>query len=341
MLPLSSPHNAFASVTACVKAALTSPLVLVCTEQVVERWVYSCIYEAVELSVIRPDNAEMQGRDAVDKDRTVGFRRQSPPLVRNAINRLLTALGWGMPLDVSQLDHNQSTESEQTLETTSDQSLDVGGTRVTNLSPLEVPTAHGQDQTTPIDATDDSFRPTTPPTPIASMHDQGDNDPRIRITSREGIVEMEVRLPPRILSTHTELDDELASSPDHRATASQNSEHSTSTRTYHRITQLSSEPAQMISAIVTEHLVGVAMLPIKLIVLRLIAAHYVARHGGLVRNIMPLPSLSDMTWRSFGIQMSRLALCSTMEIAIDLSLWGLQYAAITRVGQTVFGWGGL
>ncbi len=324
--------------------ALISPVVLICAEQAFERWIYSCTYEAVESSIIRPDNADMQSRDTIDKDRTIAFlglRRQSMPLVRNTINKFLTLLGWGVPL-MTGPEQNPSTSSAQLVGSTGGPSLDIGGTRVSNLTPLEIPNSHGQNHATATEIEDPSFRPTTPTTPLTSTHDQGENDPRIRITSREGIVEMEVRLPPRILSTEVEITESPISSPNHRDDALQDNTNPPSSRSYHRITNLSSEPAQMISAIVKAQLIGVVILPMKLIVLQRIATHYLTSHEGngvKVQSMIPLPNLRDLTWRSLGILMSRVALCNALEFAIDLSLWSLQYKAITLVGQSVFAWG--
>jgi hypothetical protein len=100
----------------------------------------------------------------------------------------------------------------------------------------------------------------------------------------------------------------------------------------------------MIGAIVKSQLVGWAVLPFKLVVLRLVASHYLARqkdHGVALRFVEPFPNLNDLSLRSIGIGMSRVALCSALELAIDLSLWSAQYLAVTTVGKTVFDWGAL
>ena len=339
---------------------LTSPVLLICAEHFLERWVYSTIYEAVESSVIRPDNADMQSRDAGTKDRAtkiLGLRRQSPPLIQNVVNRLLMGLGWGQPLALRSTERNQPYERAQTLASTQGRNLDLGGVQVTNVTPLELAAAQTPDQvisdtsttevlTIPIDTVHTMGRsttpPVTPPSPTASIADQEDNDPRIRITNREGIVEMEVRLPPRILSTRTEVADAFSVLPN--LMASRNPASTPANRSYHRVTQLSSEPAQMISAVVKAQIVGLALLPLRVVVLRLVASHYLGRQAGnvgLERMVKPLPSIGDLSWRTVGIQISRVALCGALELSIDLGLWGLQYLAVTKVGKSLFGWGTL
>ncbi|KAF2134237.1 hypothetical protein P153DRAFT_280785 [Dothidotthia symphoricarpi CBS 119687] len=331
LLPLSLHYNASASAMDFLKAVLTSPAVLVCADHFYERWIHAAIYDAVEISVIRPDNADVESPETPRKDRTtaiLGLRRQSPLFIRDAINRLLVAIGWG-----------QSIETLQKPSVGEGQTIDVGGTQITNMSRLELPVAHTEDQniveprsdvvSIPIETIVELIRPTTPPTP-AFEYDQDENDPRIRITSREGIVEMEVRLPPRVLSSHTEV--VPAQSVGSRVMG---------TNPHHRVTQLSTEPSQMIGAIVKSQIVGLAVLPLKLVVLRLIASHYYARRGGPVRTVMPLSGFSDLSWRTVGTHASRIALCGALELSIDLTLWGLQYFAVTNVGKNFFGWGTL
>ena len=234
--------------------------------------------------------------------------------------------------------------------------METGSTRVTSLARLDVPLARaerhaaggGEDRenvvTIPIEALDRLMRPATPPTPTISDHD--DNDPRIRITSREGIVEMEVRLPPRILSTHSEVAEE-ASRYDH-GVAWQNEEGGRGRRAFHRVTQLSTEPSQMIGAVVKAQLVGLAVLPLKLAVLRVVACHYKtggghrAVGGGMGGRVVDgLWGMDELSWQSVGRQVSRVALCGALELAIDLSMWSVQYWAVTRVGSSLFGWGRL
>ncbi|CAO2648829.1 Nn.00g097780.m01.CDS01 [Neocucurbitaria sp. VM-36] len=357
LLPFSSQYDASASIVGCLKATLTCPVVFVCMEHFIERWVYSAVYEAVESSVIRPDNADMQSRDAGSKDRAtqiLGLRRQSPPLIRDAVNKLLRVLGWGQPFASQSTERKAFNESVHTLDSNEGRDLDIGTTsRVTNLTPLELAVTRSHDQlgtepsiaelTIPIDVLDGMAQPTTPPSPTASIPDDEDNDPRIRITNREGIVEMEVRLPPRILSSHTEVEDTSALLRHHHL-ASRNPLSTLTNRSYHRVTQLSSEPAQMISAVVKAQIVGLALLPIRLVVLRLVASHYLAAqpgYAGLSRVVKPFPSLSDLSWRCIGFQVSRIALCGALELTIDLGLWGMQYLAITRLGKYIFGWGTL
>jgi hypothetical protein len=87
------------------------------------------------------------------------------------------------------------------------------------------------------------------------------------------------------------------------------------------------------------------MLPIKMITLRMMASHYLASQGGGYagphRMVGSLSAFQKLNGQSIGIQLSRVALCGALEFGIDLSLWGLQYMAITRFGKAIFGWGAL
>lgn len=155
---------------------------------------------------------------------------------------------------------------------------------------------------------------------------------------------MEVRLPPRILSTHTQVAEGSDPLQDDAAAESRNRARSMDGHGYHRVTQLSCEPAQMISAMVRAQLVGLVMLPLRMATLRAIASHFVARqegHAGSYRIVGGLGLGEGVGWRNIGTQLSRVALCGALELTIDLGLWGLQYLAITKFGQSVFGWGAL
>lgn len=359
LIPLSIYYNPYASLLDCMKAMLTSPALLVIADQYLERWVHASIHEAIELSIIRPNNADIQGRDTAAKDRArtiLGLRRRSPPVVRKVINSFLTFIGWGQPLASGTTEGRRSSDVERIVGIDEGQTFDVSDTRVTNITPLELPMIQTQaeQQTEPsheesveiaVDGVDEPSRPTSPFTPTASITDQEDNDPRIRITNREGIVEMEVRLPPRILSSHTEAADGSGSlhqggpTVHHEASSS-----SSARRPYHRVTRLSSEPAQMISAVVKAQLVGLAILPLRLVALRLVASHFLAGQEGqtsALRTVRLLPSINDLSWRTVGLQISRVALCNALDLAIDLGLWGVQYFTITNIGRRVFGWGTL
>ena len=347
-MPFSIHYNTSGTAVDVLMAALTSPVVMVIAEHFYTRWIYSAIFEAVESFIIRPDNADIESPDALSKDRAtsiLGLQRRSPPLVRSAINKLLVFLGWCEPDAVPGTSLAPSVANAV-------QSVEVAGTQITDLAPIEIPVSRIERQTTdganestvtvPIDFLDDLMRPTTPPTPTTSDHDE--NDPRIRITSREGIVEMEVRLPPRVISSYSEILDVQPTSSGHNHHASRNTHHRASPPSHHRVTQLSTEPSQMIGAIVKSQLVGWAVLPFNLVLLRLVASHYLAsqkNHGVALRFVEPFPNLNDISLRSIGIGMSRVALCSALELAIDLSLWSVQYLAVTTVGKTVFDWGAL
>jgi hypothetical protein len=269
-------------------------------------------------------------------------------MVQKVIRRLMMALGWGGLEKPNEADRPPSFQSPHQNHPIDGQTIDMGSATITNVTPLELGVAQTQSShpaevldvdnlATSVIAVDELERPPTPLTPLVSDTQDDDDDPRIRITSREGIVEMEVRLPPRILSTHTEIADAVASSQ-----AQHHEEYPQNSRPYHRVSQLSLESADKISAIVKTQLVALAVLPFKLVVLRLVASHYLANHSlstGISRDVVPLPSLKDLTWRSMGTQASRLALCSVLQVAIDLSLWSIQYAISLNLGKRLFGWG--
>ncbi|KNG49257.1 small nucleolar ribonucleoprotein complex subunit [Stemphylium lycopersici] len=348
LLPFSLHYDASNSMVDCIRAALTSPVVLLCLEHSIERWISACVYEAVESSIIRPDKPDIASRDANGKDRALaglGLRRESPPLIRTAIQKMLVMLGWASPLVPQSTGRQQSVELAPALNPAEGQTIDIGGTRVTNATPLNLPVVQSQDLPVrePMDAVEELMRSTTPPASTTGS-EQDENDPRIRITSREGIVEMEVRLPPRTLSTHTEVAEAFGASRDGRASEARSQARLSEHAPYHRVTQLSCEPAQMISAMVRAQLVGLAMLPVRLVTLRMIASHYLASQGrlaGPLRIVSSLDLSTDLSWHDMSTQFSRVALCGGLEMTIDLGLWGLQYLAITKFGRRLFGWGAL
>lgn len=355
LLPLSLHYDACSSGLDFFRAIVTSPVVLLCVEHSMERWIYACVYEAVESSIIRPDKPDTPHRDANGKDRALavlGLRRQSPPLIRNAIQTVLAMLGWASPVTWPSTVQKQAIELAPTLDSRNDRTIDIGGTRVTNATPLNLPVVQTREESgsEPIDMgvinmqmdiLEELMRSTTPPASTAES-EQDENDPRIRITSREGIVEMEVRLPPRTLSTHTEVAEAFGSSRDHGAGDLSSAAHLADKKSYHRVTQLSCEPAQMISAMVRAQLVGLAMLPIRMVTLRTIASHYLASqglHAGPHRSVSSLDFVNNFSWVGVGSLLSRIALCGALEMTIDLRLWEWQYLVITQLGQKVFGWG--
>ena len=310
----------------------------------------------MDSSIIRPENSDVQRRNS-DQDwaaNALGLKTKSPPAIRSIINKVLSAIGWGKPYVPEETGVQTSHQPTLTLTAVDDNVVEIGETQITNVTPLELPIVQTGNSvrdepptadviTIPIDVVDEMIRPTTPPSPRESVLNDDDNDPRIRITSREGIVEMEVRLPPRILSSHTEVADALDSASNQQLISS-HLETKRADSPYHHVTQLSSEPAQMIAAIVKAQLVGFAMLPIKLVTLRLLAFHYLSSNIGptdSARLIRPVFALDELSWRSVATQVSWVALCGALETGIDLSLWGLQYCAIVAYGKGAFGWGTL
>lgn len=354
LTPLSVYHDvASGSALGVAKAVLTSPMVMVIAEHFYERCIYSAIFEAVETFIIRPDNADIESPDAISKDRAtsiLGLQRRSPPLIRNAIHKLLVVLGWAEAAVPGEEGRKFSLDSVMSA----GQSTEAASAQITDLLPVDIPVSRtggaatdgASDDTLtitiPATTAEQTIRPTMQQT--SSGSDNSDNDPRIRITSREGIVEMEVRLPPQVISSHTEILDAQSGSPSRSNVASQRNNRLASTQRHHRVTQLSTEPSQMIGAIVKAQLVVLAVLPFKLVVLRLVASHYLASqgHSGIIpRYVETFPSPDDISLRSLGIGLSRVGLCAAFELAIDLSLWSVQYLAVTTTGKSKFGWGAL
>ncbi|EUC38606.1 hypothetical protein COCCADRAFT_32265 [Bipolaris zeicola 26-R-13] len=357
LLPAYLPQHATNSFADRFAVFFFSPAIILCSEHILERWVYACVYEAVESSIIRPDKPDTASRDVNGKDRALtvlGLRRESPRLIRNGIHKILWMLGWASPLAASSTERKQTAGVNETRDMSDAQTIHVGGTRVTNATPLSLPVVQTQDQranepleadviTMPVSAVDELMRSTSPPGSTADSEEE-ENDPRIRITSREGIVEMEVRLPPRTLSSHSEVAETFGSPREGRRSESVGAVDLWEKERYHRVTQLSCEPAQMIGAMVRAQLVGLAMLPIRMLTLQTIALHYLSRQGrqgGPHRMISSLEIGSDLSVVGISRQVLRVALCGALEMAVDLGLWQMQYLAITKLGRELFGWGTL
>lgn len=348
--PLSRHYDVSTSPIELYKVLLTSPAILECAGQLLERWMYAKIFEAVESSVICPDNPDVASPDLHNRYRiltTLGLRQPSPPSVRKAIRRLMVAIGWGTPLESREASTELIHQRAQPLAQPQGRTVDVAGTTVRDVAPLDLPVAQ-HDTNSGLDNLDEDVmlvaavneleRPMTPVSPSASILQHDTDDPRIRITSREGIVEMEVRLPPRTISTHTEVADALGSVQVHLEDALTRHE-----RPHHRVSKLSLLPADKISSIVKAHLVGIAVLPLRLVVMRLVAAHYLGGAGtaGSARTALPIPRIWDLSLHPIGTQVSRLALSNVLHVAIELSMWGLQYVLALNLGKSLFGWGDL
>ncbi|KAJ6193525.1 hypothetical protein J3E72DRAFT_251964 [Bipolaris maydis] len=357
LLPAYLPQHATNVFAGRFTVFFFSPAIILCSEHILERWVYACVYEAVESSIIRPDKPDTASRDVNGKDRALtvlGLRRESPRLIRNGIHKVLWMLGWASPLAASSTEQKQTVGVNSTRDTSDAQTIQVGGTRVTNATPLSLPVVQTQDQranepleadviTIPVRAVDELMRSTSPPGSTTDSEEE-ENDPRIRITSREGIVEMEVRLPPRTLSSHSEVADTFGPTREGRRSESMGAADLWEKERYHRVTQLSCEPAQMIGAMVRAQLVGLVMLPIRMLTLQTIALHYLSsqgRQGGPHRMISSLEIGSGLSLEGISRQALRVALCGALEMAMDLGLWQMQYLAITKVGRDWFGWGTL
>lgn len=112
----------------------------------------------------------------------------------------------------------------------------------------------------------------------------------------------------------------------------------------YRVTNLSMGPASMIGSIITEQLIKWTLLSVHITTIRVLASHYLRSQGIPIpygRRLFPSPYLRNIGLRSIGITLSRLALCSALEVAFKLSLWGCQWALTVFVGKTWFSWGKL
>lgn len=338
-----------------LKAFVTSPFVLVCLEHFFERWVYAIINAPVEATIIRPTNPDLISPEHGERERTtaiLGLRKKSPKFVQNGIAALFGFIGWS-DSDISTSPQSGSM-AVRADNLSSGDGVAVNGNQIQNINRLSIdaPAMPGTEATetvtVPISSVSEvrPFSPfgSPPLSPTTSQASHNDGDPRIRITTRGNLVEMEVRLPPHVLSSHTEVAGSGPPTPIQRDIASPSSMRFPGTMPYHRVTQLSSEPSSMLGAICKSQIVGIVSLPLKLVTLRLVASHYLAgQHGSCasrgVYDVFSIPSQLD--WKHTGALMSRLALCSMLELAIDLGLWGCQYLTVSWLGVRAFDWGTL
>lgn len=317
------------------------PIFFISVERVFERWLHAVVSKVVKTSIIRPDNPDVVRSNIDSEDQLqadLGSRRGTPSVVRSLITRLMTALGW-TEIDVNkEADYERRREPQ--LQIDHPEQPTVNGTAIENLRPVDIPVVQGHDDArSTAEAVPE--RPTTPPSPTLLHVRLDDEDPRIRITNREGIVEMEVRLPPRVLSAHTNV---LSSPQERQVEPSRETGLAPNNRPYHRVSILSTGPSTWAGTITVVHFVTIATIPMRMIILRLIASHYLAGQGGRFnsqRLVGPLFSMKDLSWRSVGVQVSRIALCSGLQVAIDIALWGLQYVTTVKIGKGLFGWGTL
>ncbi|KAF9730549.1 hypothetical protein PMIN06_006580 [Paraphaeosphaeria minitans] len=358
LLPFSVNHNPLASPTGFLLALATSPFVFVCLEHLLERWLYAIINAPIQATILRPDNPDMISPGEGNRERTtsiLGLRKQSPNFVKNTIAKVIRFIGWGNA-DVTA--SQPSLTSSQAHSLPNSDAIEVRGRRVSNVSRLQVPgmlqgrsieTREGPETVIlPMSSLSEvlpfSPFPSPPLSPIVSQTSHNDSDPSIRITTRGDLVEMEVRLPPQVISSHTELAGTGRSTPVPRDVASPTPARSPGLSPYHRVTQLSSEPSSMIGSICKAQVVSLVSLPLKLVTLRLVASHYLASReefagSRVVLGAFVLPS--EVDWKSIGALLSRLTLCGTLELAIDLSLWGCQYWTVMWLGTRLFDWGAL
>jgi hypothetical protein len=359
LLPISVHYSALASPSEFLLAFATSPFVFVCLEHYFERWVYAIVSTPIEATIIRPNNPDMISPEEGNRSRTaaiLGLRKHSPEIVRNTIAKFLSFIGWGDPDFV---ESRSFPIPSQAHDFQNSHATDVAGRRASNINIFPVPGVLQNSSaepgievtetiTVPISSLSEvapfSPPPSPPLSPTASQTSHNDGDPRIRITTRGDLVEMEVRLPPHVLSSHTEVAGSGPPTPVPRDIASPTPLRSPGMLPYHRVTQLSTEPSLMIGSVCKAQIVSLVSLPLKLVTLRLVASHYLAgrqesagSRGVLGALVLP----SEVDWKSIGALVSRLALCGTLELAIDLTLWGCQYWTVQWLGTRVFGWGTL
>ncbi|KAF1949405.1 hypothetical protein CC80DRAFT_429231 [Byssothecium circinans] len=353
LVPYSLHYKATASISNFVLASLTSPFVFICMQHIYARCVAKHTRKAFMLAIKHPENSDFPGPDDTRGDREKAGDWFFPNM-QSAIERLTALVGWGSTPGQPGLD--QRHQIQEFIGGT--HTIEIGGREVTNLSRLELPISQHQDAlatnapqgndrlTAPVTSPSDVLqRPTTPPSPTASHTRQSeDNNPRIRITSREGIVEIEVRLPPHVLTQHTEVVESDPPTPHHHDVASPPPPRTTVPQTYHRVTQLSLQPSHILASICSWQITNLALLPLSCVGLRLVASHYLATRDGSAssrRLLNPVPSMRDLTWSSIGEQVSRIAFCAALEFALDLIIWSCSYPIFIWTGTNVFGWGGL
>ncbi|KAF1965038.1 hypothetical protein BU23DRAFT_490949 [Bimuria novae-zelandiae CBS 107.79] len=360
LLPLSVYYSALASPAEFFKALATSPFVFVCLENFFDRWVYAIITAPMEATIIRPTNPDLVSPEEGKRERDssiLGLRKKPPTFVHNAIARLFGLIGWGNGNSSVYL--HSSLVGSHTHGIQNGGSIEVGGSHVRNISRREIPAGSQnvpvspepeapETITVPISSLSEAL-PSSPPassplSPTASEASQNDADPRIRITTRGPLVEMEVRLPPQVLSSHTEIAGSGPPTPIQHNMVSAVPMRTSGVLPYHRVSQLSLEPSSMIGSICRAQITRLVSLPLKLVALRLVASHHLAgraEHAGSrsVYNAFALPT--DLRWKSVGVFVSRLALCSMLELALDLGLWVYEYWAVSWLGTRAFDWGAL
>lgn len=251
----------------------------------------------------------------------ITFDSQPPSLVIHTGTKLLaklfTTLGWGRPFEsrynpISQWRFYRSSE--------------VGTGRITNLNRLDIPAAHS------------AVRPITTGTTGSS---QDDVEPIPRAPSSPGNEGVMEAFPEQNAPSLTSSTDEVDSptSPERRV-ASPHLIEAVSPMCY-RVTSLAKGPTDMLRLITQEQLVRWTLLPIQIVVIRLIASHYLRSQGKrvLYPNRLLFVGMHRQGLRSIGIMLSRVALCSALEVAFKLGLWGCQWAVTRFVGRKWFSWG--
>lgn len=296
--------------------------------------------------MISPEEGNRERTTAI-----LGLRKKSPKSVQKAIAKCLEFIGWGDPDTLYSRSQPHDPQNNDTIEVFGRQVTDVNRLQIAGVlqeSLIEPEGEATETITVPISSLSEVERfspPSSPPlSPTASHPSHNDGDPRIRITTRGDLVEMEVRLPPHVLSSHTEIAGSGPPTPVQRDIASSTPIRSPGMLPYHRVTQLSLEPSSMISSICKAQIVSLVSLPLKLVTLRLVASHYLAHRPDFAASRSVLSAFlqpSELDWKSTGALVSRLALCGTLELAIDLTLWCCQYWTVSWLGTQVFDWGTL
>ncbi|KAF2499220.1 hypothetical protein BU16DRAFT_614675 [Lophium mytilinum] len=315
------------SVTTFTVSLLASPLLLFFVEVFIERQVYGVIYDAIESRQLEA-GSELAHSEEYPKPRTakfIGLSEAPWGVFGSAIDTLLGYLRRAYIFD-DELD-GRRTPQERYIERELDRiraEVDLGNLQLTDLERLDVPLAHAENDSRPMEFGEsdtghatmplDLSRPVSPVSQTISEGSLDAMDPSVRITSREendGIVELEVRLPQLASVTHEELATNASAARIHNGRGDDGQQW-----IFPRATKLSTEPSRMLGSILNSQIVTWARMPLQLAGLRLLARGFQAAHsqalsGRSVQN--PLLGL-----RPFRV-LERALLCGGIEFMGNLT----------------------
>jgi hypothetical protein len=293
-------------------------LALIRLQNGVKRWIGEVFNKVYYFTFIRPHGYA----PAQDKPTGLwGVRATLGAAMENAITWIVVGLGWGTrpePICTSQMD----------IEPPALQTFEVGGTRITDIQPLEIPVARPE---SPVDsASPVGYRSTDREAIEAADGFTGAATSAWIAPERDRPAELEV--------TGASSDTEIVDNVDPTSTP----------YAYRRPSMLSIGPASGAALIFEEELSWWATLPLEILATRLIASHYLAGHGNrssssspLYPVLDPLAEFRSLDFRSISVLLYRQALCGAVGVAIRLGLWGCEYLAVTYIGKKYFRWGTL